>query len=176
MYVAAILRSSASSHRPTDRPREGSQFECRFEGESTVEFDRCRQDEAAALEQLRASWMQFVFGDKSICLAATKRNSSCRRSEGTSAVTSVIGRCCRKSLFAPSGPNFKSRSRANEKITWGDSSLGGEFTGDFRSRAEGHIEWRSPRVLSFSAKLAAPYFAAFSTASARSRRRQFRNA
>jgi hypothetical protein len=44
--------------------------ECRFEGELTVDFDRCQQDEAAALEQLRASWMQFVFGDKSTCLAA----------------------------------------------------------------------------------------------------------
>ena len=34
--------------------------ECRFEAESTVEFDRCQQDEAAVLEQLRARWMQFV--------------------------------------------------------------------------------------------------------------------
>src|ERR1700756_1603868 len=46
-------------------------------------------------------------------------------------------RFCRKSLFAPSGLNFKSRRRANEKITWGESSLGVELTGDFRSRAEG---------------------------------------
>jgi hypothetical protein len=44
--------------------------ECRFEGESTVEFDRCQQDEAAALEQLRAGWTQFVVADKSRCLAA----------------------------------------------------------------------------------------------------------
>jgi hypothetical protein len=34
--------------------------ECRFEAESTVEFDRCQQDEAAVLEQLRARRMQFV--------------------------------------------------------------------------------------------------------------------
>jgi hypothetical protein len=34
---------------------------------------------------------------------------------------SHLGRYCRKSLFAPSGPNFKSRWRANEKITWGDA-------------------------------------------------------
>jgi hypothetical protein len=44
--------------------------ECRFEGESTVEFDRCQQDEAAALEQLRAGWTQFVVADKNTCLAA----------------------------------------------------------------------------------------------------------
>jgi hypothetical protein len=44
--------------------------ECRFEGGSTVEFDRCSQDEAAALEQLRASWTQFVVADKGTCLAA----------------------------------------------------------------------------------------------------------
>src|ERR1700757_3504474 len=50
---------------------------------------------------------------------------------------SHFDRYCRKSLFAPSGPNFKSRWRANEKITWGDSSLGGELTVDFRSRTEG---------------------------------------
>ena len=34
--------------------------------------------------------------------------------------SSLFGRYCRKSLFASSGPNFKSRWRANEKITWGD--------------------------------------------------------
>jgi hypothetical protein len=33
--------------------------ECRFEGGSTVEFDRCSQDEAAALEQLKVDWAQF---------------------------------------------------------------------------------------------------------------------
>jgi hypothetical protein len=43
--------------------------ECRFEGGSTVEFDRCSQDEAAALEQLRANWAQFTGVDKSTCLS-----------------------------------------------------------------------------------------------------------
>jgi hypothetical protein len=43
--------------------------ECRFEGESVIDFDRCQQDEAAALEQLRASWTQFVRADKSTCQA-----------------------------------------------------------------------------------------------------------
>jgi hypothetical protein len=44
--------------------------ECRFEGGSTVEFDRCSQDEAAALEQLKANWAQFTGVDKSTCLFA----------------------------------------------------------------------------------------------------------
>ena len=43
--------------------------ECRFEGGSTVEFDRCSQDEAAALEQLKANWAQFTGVDKSTCLS-----------------------------------------------------------------------------------------------------------
>jgi hypothetical protein len=44
--------------------------ECRFEGGSTVEFDRCSQDEAAALEQLKANWAQFAGVEKSTCLSA----------------------------------------------------------------------------------------------------------
>jgi hypothetical protein len=43
--------------------------ECRFEGGSTVEFDRCSQDEAVALEQLKANWAQFNGVDKSSCLS-----------------------------------------------------------------------------------------------------------
>ena len=44
--------------------------ECRFEGGSIVKFDRCLQDEAAALEQLKANWAQFAGVDKSTCLSA----------------------------------------------------------------------------------------------------------
>jgi hypothetical protein len=43
--------------------------ECRFEGGSAVEFDRCSQGEAAALEQLKANWAQFAAVDKSTCLS-----------------------------------------------------------------------------------------------------------
>jgi hypothetical protein len=41
--------------------------ECRFEGGSTADIDRCHQDEAAALEQLTANWVQFTGVDKSTC-------------------------------------------------------------------------------------------------------------
>ena len=43
--------------------------ECRFEGGSTVDFDRCSQAEATALEQLKANWAQFAVVDKSTCLS-----------------------------------------------------------------------------------------------------------
>jgi hypothetical protein len=45
--------------------------ECRFEGGSTVDFDRCSQDEAEALEQLNANWAQFTGAGKSTCLSMT---------------------------------------------------------------------------------------------------------
>jgi hypothetical protein len=51
-------------------PRFDIVRECRFEGGSTVGFDRCQQDEAAALEQLRATWTQFIGADKSSCVGA----------------------------------------------------------------------------------------------------------
>lgn len=54
------------SEPPVEPPRE-----CRFEGGSTVELDRCSQDEAAALEQLKANWAQFTGVDKSSCLSVT---------------------------------------------------------------------------------------------------------
>jgi hypothetical protein len=44
--------------------------ECRFEGGSTVEFDRCSQDETEALEQLKANWAQFTGVDESSCVGA----------------------------------------------------------------------------------------------------------
>jgi hypothetical protein len=45
--------------------------ECRFEGDATTDFDRCRQDEAIALKQLMSSWTQFAGSDRSTCVAST---------------------------------------------------------------------------------------------------------
>jgi hypothetical protein len=47
------------------------QRECRFEGESIEALDRCSKDEADALRQLQAEWMEFVTADKTTCLVAT---------------------------------------------------------------------------------------------------------
>ena len=43
--------------------------ECRFEGASTVEFDRCSDDESAALRQLETEWAQFAGVDRRQCIA-----------------------------------------------------------------------------------------------------------
>jgi|ERR1700722_2543012 hypothetical protein len=45
--------------------------ECRFEGGSTATFDRCSQDEAAALSELRTKWARFSSADQKTCMAAT---------------------------------------------------------------------------------------------------------
>jgi hypothetical protein len=47
--------------------------ECRLEGGSTVEFDRCSQDEAAALEQLKANWAQFTGVEEHLSLGGDGR-------------------------------------------------------------------------------------------------------
>src|ERR1700694_5770559 len=43
--------------------------ECRFEGGSTTEFDRCSDDESAALRQLETEWAEFVGVDRRQCMA-----------------------------------------------------------------------------------------------------------
>jgi hypothetical protein len=45
--------------------------ECRFEGGSIATFDRCSQDEAAALFELKTKWANFASVDQKTCLAAT---------------------------------------------------------------------------------------------------------
>ena len=45
--------------------------ECRFEGGSTATFDRCSQDETAALSALKMEWAQFSGTDQKTCMAAT---------------------------------------------------------------------------------------------------------
>jgi hypothetical protein len=45
--------------------------ECRFEGGSDATFDRCAQDEAAALSELKAKWAKFSSIDQKICMATT---------------------------------------------------------------------------------------------------------
>ena len=45
--------------------------ECRFEGGSIVEFDRCSDDEGAALRELQMAWAQFAGADKRNCIAST---------------------------------------------------------------------------------------------------------
>jgi hypothetical protein len=46
--------------------------ECRFEGGSTTEIDRCSDDENTALRQLEKEWTQVVDVDKRSCMATAK--------------------------------------------------------------------------------------------------------
>jgi hypothetical protein len=45
--------------------------ECRFEGGSIATFDRCSQDEAAALSELNGKWVTFGSVDQKTCMATT---------------------------------------------------------------------------------------------------------
>jgi hypothetical protein len=45
--------------------------ECRFEGGSIATFDRCSQDEATALSDLKTEWATFSSVDQKTCMAAT---------------------------------------------------------------------------------------------------------
>lgn len=45
--------------------------ECHFEGGTTDVFDRCTQDEGAALRQLRTEWTQFASKDAKACTVET---------------------------------------------------------------------------------------------------------
>ena len=45
--------------------------ECRYEGDSGAIFERCSQDETAALAQLRTEWAQFAATDQKTCMVTT---------------------------------------------------------------------------------------------------------
>jgi hypothetical protein len=45
--------------------------ECRFEGGSIAIFDRCSEDEAAALSELKTKWATFSSVDQKTCTAET---------------------------------------------------------------------------------------------------------
>ena len=67
--IAALLSPITVSD--TAPPAFDIARECRFEGESIEALDRCSKDEADALRQLQAEWMEFVTADKTTCLATT---------------------------------------------------------------------------------------------------------
>ena len=52
-------------------PRFDIARECRFEGGSIGSFDRCSQDEAAALSELKTEWAKFGRVDQKTCMAST---------------------------------------------------------------------------------------------------------
>jgi hypothetical protein len=46
--------------------------ECRYEGGSPANVERCLRDEAAALGQLKTEWAQSIGAEKRSCMAATQ--------------------------------------------------------------------------------------------------------
>ena len=46
--------------------------ECRYEGGSAANVERCSHDETAALGQLKTEWVQFVGADKRSCMGTTQ--------------------------------------------------------------------------------------------------------
>ena len=48
--------------------------ECRFEGGSTVQFQRCSDDEGDALQDLQKTWTQFAGADKRTCVVEATAN------------------------------------------------------------------------------------------------------
>jgi hypothetical protein len=52
-------------------PRFDVAKECRFEGGSNTEYDRCSQDEKDALRELQKTWTEFAGSDKRTCITST---------------------------------------------------------------------------------------------------------
>jgi hypothetical protein len=52
-------------------PRFDVAKECRFEGGSNSEYDRCSHDENGALQELQKTWTEFVDSDRRTCIAST---------------------------------------------------------------------------------------------------------
>ena len=46
--------------------------ECRYEGGSAANVERCSQDETTALGQLKTEWVHFVGADKRSCMETTQ--------------------------------------------------------------------------------------------------------
>lgn len=68
LHLPIVIMATLSPVAVSDTvPKFDVAKECRFEGGSTADIDRCHQDEAEALERLKANWAQFSAVDKSAC-------------------------------------------------------------------------------------------------------------
>jgi hypothetical protein len=66
-----IVILATLSPLPVSVPQFDIVRECRFEGGSIAVFDRCSQDEAAALSELKTKWATFSSVDQKTCTAET---------------------------------------------------------------------------------------------------------
>ena len=68
----AILATLSPIHVSHTVPTFDIVRECRYEGGSAANVERCSQDETAALGQLKTEWVQFVGTDKRSCKETTQ--------------------------------------------------------------------------------------------------------
>ena len=67
VFMAALTPVSVSDTVPKfDITRE-----CHLEGGLNADYDRCSEDEGAALRDLQKTWPQFAAADKRNCIAST---------------------------------------------------------------------------------------------------------
>ncbi len=83
--------------------------ECRFEGGSRATFDRCSQDEAAALSELKTKWAKSSGVDQKTCMAATTTSGFASNVELLTCLEMTQGVASAKT--DPGGPHASSGSR-----------------------------------------------------------------
>jgi hypothetical protein len=67
----AILATLSPIHVSDRVPTFDIVRECRYEGGSAANVERCSQDETTALAQLRTEWAQFAGTDQKTCMVTT---------------------------------------------------------------------------------------------------------
>jgi len=67
-----ILATLSPIHVSDTVPTFDIASECRYEGGSAANVERCSQDETAALGQLKTEWVQFVGADELSCMETTQ--------------------------------------------------------------------------------------------------------
>ena len=73
LHLPIVILTSLSPIAVSDTvPQFDITRECRFEGGSTSIFNRCLQDENAALSELRTEWAQSGGIDHQACVASTR--------------------------------------------------------------------------------------------------------
>jgi hypothetical protein len=71
LHLPIVIMATLSPVAVSDTvPKFDIVRECRLEGGSTVEFDRCSEGEGVALRELQQAWAQFAGANKRSCLAA----------------------------------------------------------------------------------------------------------
>jgi hypothetical protein len=69
LHLPIVLLATLSPIAVSDTvPKFDVARECRYEGGSTSDIDRCSRDEAAALQRLKNEWVRFAGADKSSCM------------------------------------------------------------------------------------------------------------